>query len=226
MKGARQDRKPSALGSAATASDTGDVRRADGKWKLCAGAAAIVLAGGESRRMGTDKAFVRIGGEPAIKHLCMRLVPHFGELLISANDTGKFAFLGVPVVPDRIRSQGPLMAIASALAASHHDLNLVVACDIPDPDMVVAEKMLGLIADFDAVLPVDSSGQLQPLFAVYNKKIVSKLEKALTEGGRRIIGALDGCEMLRLELDALPPILNLNTINEYEDYVRKSTAFF
>jgi molybdopterin-guanine dinucleotide biosynthesis protein A len=167
---------------------------------------------------------MELEGEPLIKILCRRLAPRFEQTLISANDTGKFAFLGVPVVPDRIPSQGPLMAIASALAASRHDLNFVVACDIPDPDLGIAGELLQLAGDHDAVVPIDSGGRLQPLFAVYNRKILPALEKALRSGARRVMDALDGCDVLRHEPASMPPLVNLNTSGDWDAYKSKRTA--
>jgi molybdopterin-guanine dinucleotide biosynthesis protein A len=185
-------------------------------------AAAVVLAGGESRRMGTDKAFLPVFGEPMISVLCRHLASHFREVLISANDVEKFAFLGLSVVRDREPMQGPLMAIFSSLLVSRHDLNFLVACDIPDPDLRAAGEMLNRAVDFDAVIPRDSSGRLQPLFAVYRKSVLAALENALERGVRKVADALDGCRVLRPILNE--QIANLNTPEEYENYTRKLNA--
>jgi len=114
----------------------------EGKWRLAdesncgskglsINATAIVMAGGESRRMGRDKSLLAVGGHPIIQSICEQLRGHFGEILISANEPEKLAFLGLNVVPDRIPGQGPLMGIACALEASRSNLNFVVAGDIP-----------------------------------------------------------------------------------------------
>ncbi|MHC4537812.1 MAG: molybdenum cofactor guanylyltransferase, partial [Planctomycetota bacterium] len=66
-----------------------------------------------------------------IEVICEQLRGSFDEILISANQVDKFAFLGFKVVPDKVPERGPLMGIASALEASTNEYNFVVACDIP-----------------------------------------------------------------------------------------------
>jgi len=102
-----------------------------------ANVSAALLLGGASSRMGRDKSMLPINGRPMIEHICRKLRPHFSQVLISAGDEERYAFLGAPVIPDRVPDRGPLMGIASALGASAHDRNVVVACDMPDVPVLV-----------------------------------------------------------------------------------------
>ena len=70
------------------------------RWRLTEDATAVVLAGGRSRRMGTDKSMLPIDGRPMVEHICQQLSGTFTRVLISANDAEKFSFLGFDVVRD------------------------------------------------------------------------------------------------------------------------------
>ena len=94
--------------------DPNRIKLIKGKWIINQPATAIVMAGGESCRMGTDKSMLPIKGQSIIETICEQLRGSFDEILISANEVDKFAFLGFKVVPDKVPEQGPLMGIASA----------------------------------------------------------------------------------------------------------------
>ena len=158
------------------------IRLAGTRWVLGEDAAAIVLAGGHSRRMGTDKSLLPIGGRPMIEYICRQLCDTFARVLVSANDPEKFSFLGLDVVPDRIPDQGPLMAVASALEASPREFNLIVGCDVPQIRLPLARRMLAEAQTADLVLPVTGDGREQPLFAVYRRSIRRRLDAALASG--------------------------------------------
>ena len=118
------------------------IELAGATWVLREDATAILMAGGCSRRMGTDKSMLPVAGRPMVEHICQQLRGTFAKVVISANDAEKLAFLNLDVVADRIPGQGPLMGIASALEVSDSELNLVVACDIPEVDTALLGKML------------------------------------------------------------------------------------
>jgi molybdopterin-guanine dinucleotide biosynthesis protein A len=200
-------------------------------WHLREHATAIIMAGGDSTRMGQDKGLLLLEGRPLLARLRDRLVPVFDEVLVSANDPARYAFLGVPVIPDRIPAQGPLMGLASALEAASRELALVVACDIPEPDMNLAHRMLARADGFDAVVPrltVTGTSHrrtpLEPLFAVYRKRLAPTLRDMLNRGERRVRPIVDHCRALLLDIDAEEAPLNLNTMGEYRDYVAQQTA--
>ncbi|UCC98509.1 MAG: NTP transferase domain-containing protein [Phycisphaerales bacterium] len=192
----------------------------DGKWKLREKATAIVLAGGSSRRMGMDKSLLPINGRPLVARICRQLRDSFEQMLVSADDVDKFAFLGLEVVPDRIPGQGPLMGIASTLEASANELNFVLACDIPHVALRYVRKMLSeaVESSADIVVPITGEGQYEPLFAVYRKSALKAINKVLLSGGRKIADAFKLCGVRYIELDT--NLANLNTIAEYVQFQR------
>jgi len=194
------------------------IKLVDGKWTLLEKATAIIMAGGGSRRMGTDKSMLTIEGRPIIQKTCERLANCFEQILISANQADKFAFLGFNVVPDKVPEQGPLMGIASALEASANELNFVVACDIPRIELGDVRRILfeAVNSKADIIVPVTSEGKYEPLFAVYRKSALKAINKVLSSGGRKVSDVFDLCKVKKVELGA--SLVNLNTIAEYEEF--------
>ncbi|MFA4874758.1 MAG: molybdenum cofactor guanylyltransferase [bacterium] len=202
-----------------------DVHAACGRWALRENATAIVMAGGESSRMGRDKALLEIIGTPMIQHIADQLRPHFKEILISANDPVKYSFLDLPVVVDHEKGRGPLMGIASALAASKHDLNFVHACDIPHSDIHLVHRMVRLADDCDALIPRTPEGN-EPLFAVYRKSALTAIRESLKHGDGRISSIFDACNVKFLDLPEGVRFMNLNMPEEYSSYMRSLAERF
>ena len=196
-----------------------------GKWTLPEKATAIIMAGGASRRMGTDKGMLSIKSRPIIERTCQRLAACFEQILISADQADKFAFLGFEVVPDKVPEQGPLMGIASALEASANEINFVIACDIPQIELGYVRRILfeATKGDADIIVPVNSDGRYEPLFAVYRKSALEAINKVLSSGRRKISDVFALCRVKKVELGGAR-LVNLNTMTEYEEF-RKNLQY-
>lgn len=192
---------------------------AEGRWFLPFDAAAAILAGGQSRRMGQDKSLMDIAGQPMVAHIAAQLQPLFPELLISSNVLERHAFLGLPLVVDGESGQGPLRGILSCLETSQHELLFVAACDIPQLPLAFIRNLLELAQSHDVVIPVDADGRHEPLFAVYRKTLIPAARRILAAGGRRIIELLPGH---RAACPLMPQGLrNLNTPEEYRQFLEQ-----
>jgi len=200
------------------------IQLAGTRWVLREDATAIVMAGGRSHRMGTDKSMLPIKGRPMVEHICQQLRGTFTKVLISANDVEKFAFLDLDVVPDKIPGQGPLMGIASTLEASDSEFNLVVACDIPQIDLPFVRRMLAEAERADAVIPVTRDGEEQPLFAVYCKSVQQCINEVLAFGGHQISHIYGLCKVHFIELDDTGWFANLNTMADYQGFQHRPQA--
>jgi molybdopterin-guanine dinucleotide biosynthesis protein A len=168
-------------------------------------ATAIVLAGGESTRMGVDKRMLPIMGKPLIQH----------ELIVSCTERVKFAFLNARTVPDEVTGEGPLRGIASALAVSSHDLNFVVACDIPWLNMRLLRDLLRQACECDCVVPITDEGYYEPLFAVYRKSALPAMQQVLANRQRRVIAAFRHCRVKTVSIHSSDKIMNINTMHDY-----------
>lgn len=199
--------------------DIGRIKLADGRWLLQEHATAIIMAGGDSDRMGTDKSMLPIGGRPMIQIIYEQLRGTFDQILISADESDPdFGILGAKIVPDRTRKEGPLMGIASALEESANEFNFVVACDIPRIDLRFVRRMLTEANDVDMVIPTTGEGRYEPLFAVYRKSALSAINQTLASGKRKISDVFPHCKVKYLELET--ELSNLNTMADYEEFRR------
>jgi len=204
--------------------DIDQIRLIDKKWVMEEKATAIIMAGGDSSRMGSDKSMLPVNGKPIIEIIAEQLRGHFEQILISTNEAEKLAFLGFEIVPDKVPGQGPLMGIASALEASSSELNFVVACDIPNIDLSCVRRMLAeaVGSGADIIVPTTGDQRYEPLFAVYNKSALGAMNKILSSGGRKISDVFAMCEVRSVEFGDAQWLANLNTIAEYEEFRKKS----
>jgi molybdenum cofactor guanylyltransferase len=190
-------------------------------WTFPREATAIIMAGGDSVRMGRDKALMEIDGEPMISRIARQLKPSFQNLFISAARADAFAFLGIDVVPDEAPGAGPLMALVSALEKSETELNFVMPCDIPDPPQHLIARLLREAKDADVVVPANEKGELEPLFAVYRKSVLPAAREALNMGARRVISFYPKHVVKRMPMYPGTVLLNLNTPLDYQARVKR-----
>ncbi|MGD2094689.1 MAG: molybdenum cofactor guanylyltransferase [Phycisphaerales bacterium] len=205
--------------------DLDRIKLTDNRWIIQNKATLIIMAGGGSSRMGTDKSMLPIKNQSMIEGICSRLDGCFDQILISANESDKYAFLGHDVVLDKIQGQGPLMGIASSLEVSANELNFIIACDIPNINITCVNRMLNEAVEsrVDIVVPTTGEGKNEPLFAVYSKSSLKTINDVLSSGKRKISNIFNLCNVKYFELEDTDQLINLNTMAEFEEFQRKLT---
>ena len=181
---------------------------------------AAVMAGGKSRRMGRDKAWLDVGdGRPIVRRVIDVLAEVADEVFIVANDD-RYRGLGLRVVADRFPDGGVLGGIATALGAAVHDRVLVAACDMPLLRPDVFRLLVARSEGSDAVVP-RVGGEYETLHALYSKACLAPIERALASGRLRVISFFDDVRVRAIdeaELRAVDPDLasftNVNTPEE------------
>jgi molybdenum cofactor guanylyltransferase len=153
-----------------------------------------VLAGGQSRRMGTDKALVTLtpGGPPLISIVIEHLRYMTDDIFIVSVPRPEYEPFGVPVVQDRYGDTGPLGAIATALSAARHDTCLIVSADMPFLNRELLLRMIEQPRTYDLLVPQlqgesrqGGSLVLQTLHALYAKSCLPAIGLALSQGELR-----------------------------------------
>ncbi len=147
---------------------------------------AVVLAGGQSRRMGSDKALIEFRGKPVIAHVIDTLRELTGDVVVVSNRSASYHSLGARIVPDYEPPCGPLGGIAAGLQAVKHELAIVVACDMPFLSAPLLRYLLAAAPDYDAVVP-QTGEEFEPLHAVYRLACRAPIEQHLQRGDRRVI---------------------------------------
>ncbi len=179
--------------------------------------AGWVLAGGQSSRMGSDKALLNLDGMP----LVLRAATVAAEVCASVSlvgDPAKYGAVGLPVVADRLNGMGPLAGIEAALALTEADWNLILACDMPRLSGPILETLFA--GDADCSLPQYADGRVEPLCAVYHRRCHGHIRSALERGVRKVTAALDGLAIRYVPVTSEEPFTNLNTREELERYRR------
>jgi molybdenum cofactor guanylyltransferase len=183
----------------------------------------IVLAGGENRRMGVDKAFLPVAGMPMIEHVLRALRKSVERIIIVTNSPGAYASYDAVVITDACDKRGPLTGIYSGLLHSRDEYNVVVACDMPFLNSRLLSYMTGLAGQYDAVLP-KIGDFIEPLHAVYRRGLLQVIEDHIKRDQRKIRGILTGLRVRHVtekEIDRFDPLrrsfINLNTPEEYEE---------
>jgi molybdopterin-guanine dinucleotide biosynthesis protein A len=181
---------------------------------------AIILAGGKGSRMNGNKALLPVCGLTIIEKIVRDIDPYFGEILISAQAHNSFNFLSHQVVIDEKLNSGPIMGILSCLRASRNEINFVLACDIPEINFPFLEKMISYAPKYDIVVPSMGDNKFEPLFALYHKNLIPKIEELLNQNIRRISRLFPKCRTKYLPMQNDGWLYNLNTMENYQQYLK------
>lgn len=183
----------------------------------------VIQAGGESRRMGQDKALLPFLGQPLIERIIERIRGLADEILVTTNNPGAFQFLGVPLYPDLVLDRGALGGLYTALRAASHPVVGIVACDMPflNPDLLAFEREKLMETKADIVIPDTISG-LEPFHAVYRRSTcLEPVKSALDAGKWRVDAWFYQMKLLALTSEEMrlydPHLVSFWNVNTPED---------
>ena len=162
-----------------------------------------VLAGGQSSRMGRDKALIDLGDRRLIQ-VATDALHEAGatEVFVVGGDREALAGLGLRFVADAHPGEGPLGAIITALRAAHEATVVVLACDHIATEGVAVRSVLGALGDADVAIPV-VEGHSQVLHAAWRRRALPTLEAAFARGARSVRAPLADLSVVQL-LDGDP----------------------
>jgi molybdenum cofactor guanylyltransferase len=193
--------------------------------------ACIILAGGRSSRMGTDKALLPLSIAPHstfLAHLAATFISLCDEVLLVARDEAQAARYSIiaadiRIITDRVPNYGPLMGIASGLSAMQAAKALVVAVDMPFAQANLVSWFL-VHARGDAITVPVVNAVPQVLFAVYPRSLLPSIETSIAQGRRSPRSLLTSVPVqyiqeaqLRLLDPQLRSFINVNTPEEWRE---------
>lgn len=183
---------------------------------------AVILAGGQSRRMGESKAKLKIDGKRFLDRLAEELCG-FGELLVSVDEPARHPDIAYPMVGDVYPGCGPMAGLHAALSACRADALLALSCDLPLFERALGERLCALMdGETDVVAPLSDEGWIQLQCAVYRRSCAPVFEKFLTAGNYRIRDALAELRVKTVRMPEFSRMLtNVNTREDYEKLLRK-----
>ena len=208
----------------------------------------VILAGGQSRRMGENKALMRLGDDSLIGHVIRCLHDVTDELLLITNSPTEYAHLGVPMHGDILPDAGALGGIYTGLIHASHDAILCVACDSPFLNPNLLTYLVSVLGEYDAVMPETYSSRqtpfcrnkdigvtnpsygddtqitLQTLCAAYSKRCLPIIELMLRESELRVHALQERAHIKRVSPEVWrefdPEGMSFFNINTPEDFKR------
>lgn len=187
------------------------------------GITGVILAGGSSRRMGSDKALLPHAGGRFIEAIHRQMASLFREVLIVTNTPDLYGFVPCRKVPDLIPGMGALSGIHSGLVHSATPHIFVVACDMPHLREDLIRHLAAQAGGCDVVVPEGRRG-LEPLHAIYGKQALGPIENALRLGKNRVVDFFDTVRLRKVPKEEVarfdPEFLSFRNINTPQDYFR------
>jgi molybdopterin-guanine dinucleotide biosynthesis protein A len=183
-----------------------------------------IQAGGQSSRMGEDKALKPFLGRPLIQRVIERLSPIADEIVVTTNRPADYVFLDLRLVSDLKPGRGALGGLYTAIASATHPLVAVVACDMPFASAKLLEAASRLMVEEEADVVIAKSEEgYEPLHAVYRRATcLSAIEAAIDADQWKVIAwfpqvnvrVLTPAEVESLNPDGLA-FWNVNTPEEF-----------
>lgn len=184
---------------------------------------AVILAGGKSTRMKSNKALLPYSGELFIERIHRQLSAMFPEVILVTNTPELYRFLPCRMVPDEFPGLGSLAGIHAALKHSKTEYIFVVACDMPYLNGQLIRRMVAKADGADVVIPRTDDGY-EPLHAIYGKSCLPAMENALRDEKVKIVDCFDWDRVAVVTKDEIvvddPEFLSFRNINTPEEYFR------
>jgi molybdopterin-guanine dinucleotide biosynthesis protein A len=192
-----------------------------------------IQAGGQSSRMGEDKALKPFLGRPLIQRVVERLAPIADEMIVTTNRPEDYRFLDLHLVPDLRPGRGALGGLYTAIASASRSMVAVAACDMPfaSATLLRAASRILIEEDVDVVIPKSSEGY-EPLHAVYRREAcLPAIESAIEADQWKVIAwfpkvkvrALTPAEIKHYDLTGLA-FWNVNTPEEFAEAEKIATS--
>jgi molybdenum cofactor guanylyltransferase len=184
----------------------------------------ILLAGGQSSRMGKDKGLIELNGKPLIEHITEKVRSLTETVIIITNQPGYDRF-GFPCFPDIKKDCGPMGGIFAGLHYSSAKKNLILSCDIPFVPHHLLEHLVEQSGAEDALVP-RYDGKTEPLCGVYDRNCKETLKMLIDEKHFKLQNALKKLNTRYLDLHRFDDFdkkwfANINTPDELEKHQNK-----
>lgn len=181
----------------------------------------VILSGGKNSRMGSNKAFLDVGGERLIDRTVRIYREIFTKIILVTNEPHLYLDQDVTIVTDLEKNKGPLMGIYTGLFWASSDPVFFAACDMPFLNADFIRYLIEQAAGFDIVVPETADG-LQPLHAVYSQGCLAPIKALLARDRLKVTGFYKGMKVKIVSQAVVQgfdpegrPFLNINTPDEY-----------
>lgn len=183
---------------------------------------AIVVAGGKSQRMGTDKGLLVLNGKTFIKHICDALQPIAGSNILIVSSNQEYDVLGFRRVEDIIENKGPVGGLYTGLKESKTKVNLVLSVDVP---LVSTELLEWLIKSHDEtymVTQTKSGDKTSPLIGIYDRSMRIVFGEHMAGNQLKLGKVIEDVKHQTIEVPENwnNQVQNINTPEEYQNLIK------
>lgn len=161
----------------------------------------VILAGGKSSRMGTNKALLTLNNQTVIEHVVLEMQAVSDCIVIVTNEPEQYQFLNIPMIADRYKQKGPLAGIEAAMYYKQASDFIVAACDMPFIHRNIYRTLYHQLDGYDAVVPIVND-RLQPLSGIYRKEAWPVIRDQLDKN--------------KLKLESFINQLNVNYVDAFD----------
>jgi len=184
---------------------------------------AIILAGGDSKRLGVAKPLLKLGEESLIEKAVKNLKPFFNHITVVTDHPEIFPPMPVRFVCDLLTgyAKNPLRGIHAGLSASPLPYQFVLACDMPFINLDLIGYMARFASRYDVVVPCIGS-YYQPLHAFYSRSCIEAIRRQLEQNGGKVTSFYHSVRVRQIGADEIiqydPQQLAFFNINTWDDY--------
>lgn len=175
----------------------------------------VILTGGQSRRMGRDKALLELNGRPMSLLLAERYA-ELGPVAFCVDREGRFPVGPYTELCDKFPGQGPLNGLVAAFEDTAEELVLLTATDMPGGRPAAARVLLETLGEHDACIY-----RGEPLFGLYRQSCLEAARNCLAEGKRSFKDLFSRIDVRRLDVPEEGLVQNLNTPEDFAAYTAK-----
>lgn len=164
----------------------------------------IILSGGRSSRMGTEKGLADFRGKPLISHAIKALEPIVDTIIIGANNEFAYKGFGFDIVGDEIKNIGPIGGILSTLRYSKTKNNFILSCDTPFVSTDLLNYLYQNSKDYDVVVAAHGDNKLEPLCGFYSRNTIKDIEASIEEGNYKLQDFFNKVSFKALRVNTMP----------------------
>ena len=182
----------------------------------------IILAGGKSQRMGTDKGMLPLDGKPFISHIYEALKPIVGDNIVVVSSNADYDALGYARIEDLIADKGPVGGLYTALKQSKTKFNLVLSVDVPLVSTELLQWLVDKHEDSFLITQVQANEKASPLIAVYDRAMRILLGEHLAGNQLKLCDVVEEVNHQTLSVPEMwkGQVQNINTDEDYKKIIK------
>lgn len=175
-----------------------------------------ILAGGQSSRMGQDKALLPLRGQPMIGQTAKMMQTVFDHVCVVSDRSASYQFLDLPIIPDLVKNAGPMGGIHAALRTYHPENVFVIGCDTPFISGALIRHILLMGQGASACMP-KLDGYIHHLCGYYSHTCLAEIELNTSSGRLKLLDFLDVINARTVDISTNLPFYSPDLLRNFNE---------